>query len=98
MISIVDPLREVPAQCRTYFKALIFGATDWPAQAAQTDAGHGDWRLPSVGGYLAGSGSCLYGPGGPMVFAVNTKSGIQDIRNLLVFFAARGALRSLIGS
>jgi hypothetical protein len=25
-----------------------------------------------------------------MVFAVNTKSGIQDIRNLLVFFVARG--------
>jgi len=24
-----------------------------------------------------------------MVFAVNTESGIQDIRNLLVFFAAR---------
>ena len=25
-----------------------------------------------------------------MVFAVNTKSGIQDVRNLLVFFVARG--------
>jgi hypothetical protein len=25
-----------------------------------------------------------------MVFAVNTKSGIQDIRNLLEFFVARG--------
>ena len=25
-----------------------------------------------------------------MVFAVNTESGIQDIRDLLVFFAARG--------
>jgi len=25
-----------------------------------------------------------------MMFAVNTESGIQDIRNLLVFFVARG--------
>jgi hypothetical protein len=25
-----------------------------------------------------------------MVFAVDTESGIQDIRNLLVFFVARG--------
>jgi hypothetical protein len=25
-----------------------------------------------------------------MMIAVNTKSGIQDIRNLLVFFVARG--------
>jgi hypothetical protein len=46
--------------------------------------------LPSVGGYLAGSEACLNGPGGPLEIAVNTESGIQDVRNLLVFFVARG--------
>jgi hypothetical protein len=90
MISMVDPLRAVPAQRRTYFKTLIFGATDRPAHRCTNGCRHGDYRLPSVGGYLAGSGSCLNGPGGPMVFAVDTESGIQDIRNLLVFFVARG--------
>jgi hypothetical protein len=90
MISMVDPLRAVPAYCRTYFKALVFGAIDRPARGCTNGCRNGDWRLPSVGGYVAGSGSCLNGPGGPMVFAVNTESGIQDIRNLLVFFVARG--------
>jgi hypothetical protein len=33
-----------------------------------------------------------------MVIAVNTKSGIQDMRGLLVFFAGPRAIRSLMGS
>jgi hypothetical protein len=98
MISMVDPLLEVPAIRRTYFKTLIFGAIERPAQGCANGCRHGDWRLPSVGGYRAGSESCLNGPGGPMVIAVNTESGIQDIRNLLVFFSGPRAIRSLMGS
>src|SRR6516225_3672991 len=90
MISMVDPLLEVPANRRNRFKALVFGATERPARGCRNGCRQGDRRLPSVGGYLAGSESCLNGPGGPMVIAVNTKSGIQDIRSLLVFSVAHG--------
>src|SRR5438270_6936321 len=90
MVSMVDPLLRSRPSGGNLSNALVFGATEGPCRAARTDCRQGDWRLRSVGGYVAGSEPCLNGPGGPMMLAVNTKSGIRYIRNLLVFFVARG--------
>src|SRR6516165_5455717 len=90
MTGIVDPLLEVPAKQPVPLQNFSFWS-DRAARARCTNGcRQGDWRLPSVGGYAAGSESCLKGPGGPMVFAVNTESGIQDIRSLLVFLWPAG--------
>src|SRR5690348_11462374 len=90
MVSMVDPLLRLRPCGGNLFKRFGFWSDRGPVQGCTNGLPAGDWRLRSVGGYLAGSEPCLNGPGGPLVLAVNTKSGIQDIRNLLVFFVARG--------
>src|SRR5690349_7460318 len=90
MDSMVDPLREVPAVRREPLQTLRFWSDRAACAGCTNGLPAGAWHPLSVGGYAAGSGSCLNGPGGPMMFAVNTESGIQDIRNLLVFLVARG--------
>jgi hypothetical protein len=46
MISMIDPLREVPATSRDHFKALVFGATERPARGCRNGIRQCDWWLP----------------------------------------------------
>src|SRR6476659_2548340 len=91
MSSMVDPLLEVPAERPEPLQSFSFRSDRWPVRDCTNGCRQGDRApVPSVGGYVAGSEPCLIGPGGPIMFAVNTKSGIQDMGGLLVFFVARG--------